>query len=90
VSFEQLCAVLVKEPYNLTLAQIGQLTPYQVRNIYFRSPERDQPKPARVQTYREIFWGIWKHRGLTEEQIAERWQRRQQERQQTKGKRRGR
>ena len=78
VSFDRLCSVLVRDPFNLTLDEIGHLTPYQVRNIYFYDEKRDR-EPEKRQTYQEIFWAVWKRRGLKESQIEEQWRKYQEE-----------
>ncbi len=44
-SIDALCAMLVKEPFNLTISEIGALTPYQIKNIYFRDADADQQAP---------------------------------------------
>jgi hypothetical protein len=71
--------VLVREPFNLTLQEIGRLTPYQARNIYFRGEERDRSQPKRQQPYRDVFWAVWKRRGLKDHQIELQWQQYQRE-----------
>jgi hypothetical protein len=75
VSFDRVCSALVREPFNMTMAEIGKLTPYQVRNVYFRDEERDQPRVAKSNvSYKEIFWKTWQRRGLREHQIEVQWQ----------------
>jgi hypothetical protein len=74
VSFDQVCAVLVKEPYNLTIAEIGKLTPYQLRHIFFRGQEEErQEQPARP-SYRDVFYEVWRRRGWKEAHIDAKWQ----------------
>ncbi|MGE3804151.1 MAG: hypothetical protein AB7K24_05715 [Gemmataceae bacterium] len=76
-----LCAVLANEPYRLTLEQIGKLTLYQVGQIYF--PPRDRAGrlilPARRGVaYRELFFDVWRRRGLPEWRIVRKWQEREE------------
>jgi hypothetical protein len=35
----EVISALVNEPYCLSIEEIGNLTPYQVRNLYFREKE---------------------------------------------------
>ena len=45
--FDEVVSILVKEPFNLTIAQIADLTPYQVRHHYFREKEHPPaPRPG--------------------------------------------
>lgn len=70
-----MCAVLVREPFNLSFGQIADLTDYQINEILFKHPadEKPAPEPGESLTYEELFWRVWERRGLTEEQIAEKW-----------------
>jgi len=85
LTFAELCSELVKEPWNLTLADIGRLTVYQTKNIYFRPRDRFG-RLIRVQTEDEvalppevIFRRVWKGRGLADAEIDERWKAHQAE-----------
>ena len=64
-------AILVREPFHLTLDRFQRLTPRQVRRIYFR--QEMQQQRGKVTSYREIFF--WHHRrhGKTEAQILQLW-----------------
>lgn len=72
MTFEQVCKALTRDPWHLTIADIAELTPYQVRNIYFRSDERDQPVPFYAQA-KDFFWKVNLDRGMSEAQIVELW-----------------
>lgn len=66
---------LVKEPFNLSIEEIGRLTPYQVKNIFFRPKEADEPV-GEFQSEKELFWKVhadWK--GLTEDETQKLWDR---------------
>jgi hypothetical protein len=63
----------------LTLAEIGNLTPYQVREIYCHARDR---KTGRIEpeikgpgapSYKEFFWRVWSRRGLPDYRIADKW-----------------
>lgn len=62
-----------REPFNLTIAQIGDLTPYQVKNIIFRPKEADEPL-GQFQSEKELFWKVhrdWKD--LSEVETQKLW-----------------
>ena len=69
--------MLVGEPYHLTLAEIGKLTPYQVQCIYFHP--RDEKTgglsfPSRTtKTPEQRFFDAWRTRNLPEWRIREKW-----------------
>lgn len=44
-TFDKVCSCLVKEPYNLPFSEIGNLTPYQVKHIFFRAESDDWESP---------------------------------------------
>lgn len=80
-------SALVNEPYCLSIEEIGNLTPYQVRNLYFREKEtpdseipwffKGQPAPNQtaVDKDKELFWKVNKEwRNLPEEQVEALWQ----------------
>jgi len=74
VTFAQVCQLLVREPFNLSFAQIADLTDYQIRAILFQHPA--DPKPAPAGVYRppeELFERVWRRRGLSDDEIAEKW-----------------
>lgn len=69
--------MLVGEPFYLSLAEIGALTTYQVNEIYGHARDKDGklvitggPKAL---SYRELFFHVWKQRGLDEGQTKKRW-----------------
>jgi hypothetical protein len=85
-------ALLVGEPWHLTIDEIKKLTPYRVRNHYFR--ERDEKGNLKLRhpgaaapTYEEIFRQTWRGRGLSEAQVEAKWREYQAEKQ-ARGKRR--
>lgn len=78
---------MVKEPFCLTPAQIANLTPYQVKHLFFRE-EKKQPdslpwfmengkKDAKgnpVDNEKELFWKVNREwRNLSEEKVQELW-----------------
>lgn len=76
---------LVQEPFFLTPQEIGRLTPYQVRHLYFRDPrEKDSGAPEDlIPGYTEqaesqektLFWKVWKEwRGKSEEETQGLWE----------------
>ena len=66
----EIFSALVSEPYCLSLEEIGNLTPYQVRNLYFREKEeeateipwfmKDQGAPGEAPKNEEkdLFWKV--------------------------------
>jgi hypothetical protein len=82
----EVISALVNEPYCLSIEEIGNLTPYQVRNLYFREKEtpeseipwffKSQPAPNEqpVDKEKELFWKVNKEwRNLPEEQVEALW-----------------
>lgn len=64
---------MAREPFLLTPEQIGNLTPYQVKNLYFRPKEADEPVGEYIGE-KELFWKVhreWK--GLSEEETQTLW-----------------
>ncbi len=51
-SFDKVCSVLVKEPFNLPISEIKNLTPYQVKHIYFRQ-DYDDPEEQKFKLRRD-------------------------------------
>lgn len=79
MTFAEMCATLVKEPYFLSLDQIADLTDFQLTQIYFR-PSWEEQRRRRlghlpVLTPQGLFEKVWAARGLTADQIKEKWQR---------------
>lgn len=80
-------AALTKDPFHLTLSQIGDLTPYQVRNILFRPEDTSKlnipGSPfSKYTEEKDTFWKVWKEwRGLSEEEVAAKWVEKQQQEQ---------
>lgn len=80
-SFAEVCSVLVKEPYNLSVDEIKKLTPYQVRHVFFREGDDDPasaglpvlPGQSSGPSPREVFYKVWKDRGLSPAEIEIRW-----------------
>lgn len=55
------------------MEEIGNLTPYQVKNIFFRPKEADEPVGT-FQTEKELFWKVhreWKE--LSEQETQRLW-----------------
>lgn len=81
MTFEEICAILVNEPFYLSLAQISRLTDYQIWQIYFRpkkKPERDMDRPAPrgeriVASPFMIYWVHEHQRGKADQEIIDRW-----------------
>lgn len=82
----EIFSALVSEPYCLTIEEIGNLTPYQVRNLYFREKEeeateipwfmKDQGAPGEAPKNEEkdLFWKVNKEwRNMSEEQVQDLW-----------------
>ena len=58
----------------MTMAEIAQLTPYQVRNIYLRGEDRDEGGGGTpILSYQQLFWASARSQGLEEHQIQEAW-----------------
>jgi hypothetical protein len=83
--------LLARDPFHLTLDQIGRLTPWQVRHVYLRDDLDNSTglpaawqgsatsSPARAKSPKEIFWMVWRDwRGLSEEAVQAKWAERQQ------------
>ncbi len=72
----ELVAVLVGEPYSLSIDQIRKLTFYQISNVYFRARDdrgaivRDPPKEAPLSA-EDRFRETWRKRGLPDWRITE-------------------
>lgn len=87
-------AILVNEPFGLSLDQVGRLTPWQVRNVYLidRDPKTGLPvrkgQQGTWKPYKAIFYGVWQRRGLGKEAVDLLWTR-YQEKQRQEGKKRG-
>lgn len=63
----------------MTIEEIGNLTPYQVKNIYFRPKSADEPV-GEYQSAKELFWKVhrdWK--SLSEEETQKLWDKSQKE-----------
>jgi hypothetical protein len=57
----------------LSIEQISKLTPYQVKNLYFRPKSADEPV-GQYQSAKELFWKVNKDwRGLSEEETQKLW-----------------
>lgn len=70
------CQILVREPFNLSFEQIADLTDYQISEILFQHPADEPAKNPAEQVYltpEQLFWRVWQRRGLSEEEIAEKW-----------------
>lgn len=67
----------MREPFHLTIEQIADLTDYQLARIYLRRDPRDSPAhdASKQMSYREVYERTWSRRGLTPEQIEEKWRR---------------
>ena len=91
----EIFSALVSEPYCLSLEEIGNLTPYQVRNLYFREKEeeateipwfmKDQGAPGEAPKNEEkdLFWKVNKEwRNMSEEQVQDLWNKQEEEKKQ--------
>lgn len=76
MSFDEVCAALVREPFHLTMRDIARLTPYQLQQIYLRDdpnglegiPEGGEPCSP--------FKALWLHLkpfGYSDQAIVDRW-----------------
>lgn len=55
------------------MEEIGLLTPYQVKNVFFRPKEADEPI-GEMQSEKEIFWKVHKDwKSLSEEETQALW-----------------
>lgn len=77
-----LCAVLVGEPFLLSLDYIKTLTLEQISGIYFHprdkygSPikqEKFDPKNPPAVTYKEMFFRSWFKRGMPDSVVRAKW-----------------
>lgn len=60
------------------MAQIARLTDRQVAEIYGRAPKaRDEESGDEGQSYKDVFWAVWRKRGWSDEDIQTRWEREQ-------------
>jgi len=88
----EIFSALVSEPFCLSIEEIGNLTPYQVRNLYFREKEeetteipwfmKDQGAPGEAPKNEEkdLFWKVNKEwRSMSEEQVQDLWNKQQKE-----------
>jgi hypothetical protein len=67
----------VREPYHLSVEEIGNLTPYQVKNLYFRPKEADEPVGEYLEE-KDLFWKVHKEwKGMEEEEVAALWAKQQ-------------
>ena len=80
MSVEEVFRVLAGEPYHLSPAEIGNLSPHQVRAVYFRKDPRDEsgssssPAANFYARAREVFYKVhqdWK--GLPKEEVDRLW-----------------
>lgn len=62
---------LVREPYNLSFAEIRKLTPWQVRHVLLRDPALDR-KPKQHNAF-DLYRTAMRKAGLTDQQILARW-----------------
>ena len=65
----------MREPFNLSFAQIAELTDYQISEILMKHPA-DEPAPGPEAVYlppEELHYRVWAKRGLSDEEIAEKW-----------------
>lgn len=82
----EIFSALVSEPYCLSIEEIGNLTPYQVRNLYFREKEEETteipwfmknqggPGEAPKDEAKDLFWKVNKEwRNMSEEQVQSLW-----------------
>jgi hypothetical protein len=82
----EIFSALVSEPYCLTIEEIGNLTPYQVRNLYFREKEEEAteipwfmknqggPGEAPKNEEKDLFWKVNKEwRNMSEEKVQDLW-----------------
>lgn len=82
LSLATLAARLADEPFGLTLEQIGKLTLWQVNHVYFHPRDREGKLvvvPSAGVPYEELFWDIWRARGLPDWRIEQKWQEHQRQ-----------
>jgi hypothetical protein len=84
---------LTRDPYRLSVDQIGALCPAQVRLLYFRddldeesglpaalTTARASGTPVTAQSLQDTFWKVHRDwRGLSEEETQKRWDAHQQQ-----------
>lgn len=82
MSFEDVCKVLVNDPFWLRPSEIAQMTPWQVKHLYF-CERKDNGSPVigdggyKPKTIKQIFYSHWAKAGLREDQIDKLWSERE-------------
>jgi hypothetical protein len=74
LSFDEVCAVLVKDPYFLSFDQIARLTDYQLTHILFR-PEAASGLPAGGTPVSDFYayWLLLRRSGNDDAEVLRRW-----------------
>lgn len=79
MSFRDVCRVLVREPFNLTMDQIADLSPAVVAEVYLYPDPKKKFEDGfamggdMVMDYQDRFVKLWKFRGKKDEEIKEKW-----------------
>lgn len=87
MSFSQVVSVLVKKPFNLTPKEVGELTPFQLRHIFFRAEEATQPsgpKQSPKELIHKLFVEACVAKGQSQAEAEQLWQADTQKRQSQK------
>ena len=81
VPFATMAAFLAERPWQLDLAAIAELTPYQTRAVYNHARDSDgklelesSSREERIRRFRETFLAVHKKQGLADDEIERRWQ----------------
>lgn len=83
LTFAEVCEILVREPFCMSLAEIADLDPYQVHHIFFRDKSKRLDRagaasgaaaPMTPATYEQLFRRTWKARGYADADVDAKWQ----------------
>lgn len=72
-----MCTILTREPWNLSIEAIADLTDYQIAAVLL-APDPLRSSSGREDgglSYREWYFAAWRRRGLSEAEIQARWER---------------
>jgi hypothetical protein len=77
MSFAELCAWLCRDPYRLSLAEIGRLDDYQIASVYgYPTDDQGRPLPsypAETPTHQELAVRRWFRAGLSRRRAQARY-----------------
>lgn len=72
--------MLCRYPFCMSLEEVGELTDEQLDKLFNDKPPFARPKPGdggssqpKSATYVEVFWSVWRQRGLSDAEIAAKW-----------------